>query len=174
MPHLLKNLLITAGALLLILHFTLVGKYLLKPDPISRWYAYPFFHQSWNLFVPPPENNYRLYVYAVSDTFHANNKSALQPITELFGEINKAHQQNRFSGKGTLLLALTNSIHYFEKGTAPNNIKRGKVHNDINFMILEKFVKKYLASQKKLPDQAIKIVLWIKSTQKDELRIYFS
>jgi hypothetical protein len=102
---------ISLGTTLLV-HFILLALYANplrpadKPAPYrAHWYAYPFFHQTWNLFAPPPRDNYRLY-YECS-TPHGLRKG------ELLSEIRSEVQANVFSGYGGILTAFGNSIYYF-------------------------------------------------------------
>jgi len=124
----------------MLLHFSFVciyatntGQKKSKISYYSAFYTYPYFHQNWNLFVPPPGSNYNLIVY---------NDSIKMDI---FSEILTKHQTNRLAGYEPLLIALSNSIHYFEKNTM---LKNGKVQNDKNFTIIEHFAKNYLAKKK--------------------------
>ena len=64
---------------------------------------------------------------------------------DIFNDILTKHQTNRFAGYEALLIALSNSLHYFEKNTT---LKNGKVQNDKNFAIIQHFTKKYLQSKK--------------------------
>jgi len=73
-----------------------------RTDFISYQYAYPYFHQDYRLFVPPPQVNYELYVRAQSD-----NETI---YTELFSEIKAG--KSLFSGKEFMLLSLSAACHY--------------------------------------------------------------
>src|SRR4051812_31267263 len=106
MQHKWKIFFFTTFSVIFLSHFILICSYLIKPNLYSISYTYPFFHQNWNLFVPPPNSNYYLYVY---------NKNSTAESMDVFGEILMGHQKNRFRGYGPILIALSNSIHYFEK-----------------------------------------------------------
>ena len=122
----------------------------------SSFYCYPYFHQNWNLFVPPPTNNYTLIVY--NDSIKIN----------VFNELLIKHQNNKLGGYEPILLALSNSIHYFDKNTI---LKSGKVTNDKNFVIVEHFVKKYLYKKTKQP---LNIILIINDVLIKQNRLYYN
>ena len=146
-------------------HFCLIISYLKKPNSYSVFYTDPYFHQNWSLFVPPPECNYNLYVY---------NKYDNTSNTDIFRLILSKHQINRFSGNEALLMALSNSIHYFEKEAEEHNFKGGKVIGNEKFMIIEKFVSNYLKNTDSLNIENAKIILCVSSIKTQKLRVYFN
>ncbi len=152
-------------AFALIGHFMLVLSYLVVPNNLSVFYVYPFFHQNWNLFVPPPDSNYNLYVY--------NQKNNKQSI-DLFSEITVKHQKNRLSGNQPLIMALSNSIHYFEKEAEEKNFTGGRVGKNEKFAIIEKFVTNYLKSNDSLNIENAKIIICVSSIKKGKQRVYFN
>ncbi len=86
----------------------------------------------------------------------------------VFNELLIKHKSNSLAGYQPLLLALSNSIHYFEKNTA---LKSGKVTNDINFKIVEYFAKKYLHAKTKQP---LKVILIINDVLTKQNRWYYN
>jgi hypothetical protein len=83
------------------------------------------------LFTPPPENNYNLYV------IYKDGKN--QPVTiDVFAEVISEHQINRLKGMESLVLAFSNTIHYFETNHEPGHAS-GK-----NFELLENLTVNYL------------------------------
>jgi hypothetical protein len=146
-------------------HFALVSSYLIKPNPYSLLYSYPFFHQNWNLFVPPPDCNYYLYVY---------NKDQSPQVIDVFNEILTQHQKNRLKGYEPLLIALSNSIYYFEKEAEAQNFTIGKATKNENYSIMEKIAKSYLKSTKKADTKNSKFILFVKSLTCKKTRIYFN
>jgi hypothetical protein len=157
-----KKIILFTGLVIMAAHFVLLGTYLLKPGPISFTYAYPYFHQDWNLFVPPPSANYRL--YAVSE------KSGMR--TDIFAEILSNHQSNRLKGWGPLLTGLSNSIHYFEKEALENHFYGGPVKNNLNFNIMKKIAESYLNSSGRKNNNDIRLVLCV--SEQGLNRIYYN
>ncbi|MBA3663805.1 MAG: hypothetical protein H0W61_06310 [Bacteroidetes bacterium] len=151
-----KKVIIVAGLVILCVHFTLLLMYSFKKDKYSFFYMYPYFHQNWNVFVPPPSSNYNL--YAVYEN------SGLQR-TDIFTEIVTAHQANRFAGKESFVLALSNSIHYFE--TEKNPDVSGN-----NFKMIKSFVKNYLEGTRSCVLKNLKLILVVKSTGSTAPRVY--
>lgn len=86
----------------------------------------------------------------------------------IFNELLIKHKSNSLAGYQPLLLALSNSIHYFEKNTA---LKSGKVTNDINFRIVEHFAKNYLHAKTKQP---LKVILIINDVLTKQNRWYYN
>lgn len=136
-----------------------------KTEFYARAYVFPFFHQSWNLFVPPPNSNYKLFV-----SYEHNGKQH----TDLFSEIVLAHQCNRLKGYESIMTAFTNSIYYFEKYTAQQNAVNGPIANDLNFSFIEHAAKNYLQYKEHIRIQHIKIIVWVEDSQTKKQRIYFN
>ena len=157
--------------LLFLMHFTFVFFYAFpfkaknKLAFFSQAYVYPLFQQNWNLFAPVPDANYRLFV--------AYEKSGKQSV-DLFTQIVTQHQTNRLSGCGPLVLAFSNSIHYFEKNTAFQANLNGPIVNDLNFSIIEHAAYHYLRSRQKISAQKIKLILVVDDVQTNQQRIYFN
>lgn len=122
----------------------------------AKFYTYPFFHQNWNLFVPPPSSNYQLIA--------CNGTSK----TNIFNDILIKHQTNRLAGYETFVLALSNSIHYFEKNT---KVKSGLIKNDANFKIVSHFVNNYLHLK---TQNMSKIIIIITNISTKENRFYYN
>ncbi|MGZ4091353.1 MAG: hypothetical protein ACXVNO_11575, partial [Bacteroidia bacterium] len=137
-------------------HFLLLSAYVLKPGTYSSWYAYPFFHQSWNLFVPPPSNNYNL--FAIYE-----NKG--KQTADIFTEILVKHQTNRIGGSEALLLALSNTIHVYEKGNEP-------AKDSIGFKFIERFAKNYLNKTRNISLDHVKLILVVDQNSPANTRIY--
>jgi hypothetical protein len=155
----------------LTLHFALIAIY---ADPFikekkkihyySQWYAYPFFHQNWNLFVPPPDSNYRLYA-----EFENNGKQKV----DLFSEILTQHQTNRLKGYGSLLATFYNSIHIFEKNTTLQKQLNGPVNNDFNFAIIKNSAIKYLNATRRIKISTVNLTLVVDRVGSDIRKVYF-
>lgn len=160
------------GLLALCIHFSLLlvftnpyreaGK---KLDYYAQWYVYPYFSQNWNLFVPPPSTNYRLFV--------EYEQNGLQR-KDIFEELEVKHQANRFKGYGSLLLAFSNSIHFFEKNTARQKPLNGPVSNDLYFRILENSVENYLKATCGQDIKHIRLRLMVSDIHSGGNRVYFN
>jgi|GEM_PF-1164835 len=163
-------LVITLAAL--VLHFALVlvfanpyAKTKDKIDYYAEWYIYPYFVQNWNLFVPPPNTNYKLFV-----EYEDEGKQRL----DIFEEIMTKHQTNRLRGQGPLLLTFSNSIHYFEKNTELQNALNGPIKNDLYFQILEKSAANYINSTRNTKVLHMKLRLVVQTLNSNEERVYFN
>ena len=159
-------------------HFSLILIYA-NPYPSNKtkinyyaeWYAYPFFTQNWNLFVPPPNTNYRLFV-EYEDL--ESDRYRIQKKIDVFQEILLNHQSNRFKGYGPLLLSFSNSIHYFEKNTRQQKSLNGPIQNDAYFDIIEKSTLNYIRSTRKIDIKKIKIKLMVQQTDTNFARVYYN
>ncbi len=164
MQHKCKILFLTVSSMALLVHLILISSYLIKPNFYSTFYSYPFFHQNWSLFVPPPTSNYNLYVR------YGNKPETI----DVFKELLIKHQKNRLTGYEPILIALSNSIHYFEKEAEGQHFDGGKVDENEKFLIIEKIVKNYLRATVKLKIQNLKIILCVNSITLAKQRFYFN
>jgi hypothetical protein len=167
-----KIIIVGLGLLALVVHFTALLIYAnpiehskVKIDYWSQAYVYPFFEQGWSLFVPAPTSNYKLYA-----EFENNGKQK----ADVFNEVVIQHQSNRLKGYGPLLLALSNSIHYFEKTTHAREALNGPITGDAYFHIVEHFVKNYVQYTRKVHLEKLKIILVVEDIVSKEKRIYFN
>lgn len=136
-----------------------------KIDFEAQAYVYPFFHQNWNLFVPVPDCNYKLYCI-----YNDNGKN----VTDVFAEIKIKHQTNRLKGYEPLLIAFSNSIHFFEKNTKQQEVLNGPIIKDISFEIIEKAAKNYLQYSRNIKIEKLKIIIAVQQTFSNKQRIYFN
>lgn len=158
------------GGLFLLTHFAILYVY---ADPLraagaspplrTQWYAYPFFHQSWNLFVPAPSANYRFF----ATCRNRNGKVEL----DLLERIGERHRQNPLRGYGGLLVALTNSIHQFERNTPFRGKLNGPVPRDRNFDILERFGRAFTAWDAGCAPASCRVALLVEEAAGN--RVYF-
>jgi hypothetical protein len=123
-----------------IFYTTLSSENTSKAAFYSRAYCYPFFHQNWQLFAPTPQVNYKLLA-----TY--NNKTE-----DVLFEIVSTHQQNRFKGYEPLLIALTNSVYYFEANASAKNS-----------LMLKQCVKNYLAQKNNCTINNLKLNLVVQN-----------
>lgn len=156
------------GACIFVLHFSLVIAFAnpLSPDipSVARRYVYPFFQQSWEMFVPPPSSNYKLFVEYECNGLHKY---------DLFAEINTAHQKNRLKGYEPLMLVFSNSIHYFEHSTPMLNKLNGPVRNDLYFSMIEYSALNYVRKKHNCQIPAIKMTLLVNDPSTGQ-RVYFN
>lgn len=76
-----------------------------KINFVSEYYVYPYFQQHWQLFTPPPQIKYGLYVRYKNKSTWSNWQNILQE------QINK-HHQNIVLGNETSLLLYSSAINY--------------------------------------------------------------
>ena len=131
---------------------------------ISQAYCYPFFHQSWNLFAPPPDANYKLFV----------DYEGCSAGCDIFSEVLHEHRKNSLKGLGPVLIALTNSIHYFEKNAVGTNKLTGPIKNDVYFDVMAHTVRNYINSSRHLQLSAIKIILVVEEVKNHSRRAYYN
>jgi hypothetical protein len=167
-----KIIVLTLGLFALIVHFTILLIYAnpvahskVKIDYWAQAYVYPFFEQGWNLFVPAPTTNYKLYA-----SFENHGKQE----ADVFNEIVVQHQSNRLKGYGPLLLAISNSIHYFEKTTEAREKMNGPITGDAYFRIIEHGAKNYIQHTRHVQLEKIKLILVVEDIISKEKRIYFN
>lgn len=114
--------------------------------------------------MPPPNTNYRLFVeYDEQGTKR----------TDIFQEALLKHQSNRFRGYGPLVLALTNSIHYFEKNTTLQKALNGPVKEDLYFKMLRKTACNYLSATRGKKLELRKITLVVCDIHSGSSKVYF-
>ncbi len=158
-----KILIVLCSLMAALFHFSLITVYAFRtktvegPSRLQQWYADPFFHQDWKLFVPPPAANYRLFVMDSSGTYK-----------DLLLELRLQHQQNRLAGKGHLLLSFVNYIYMFEKNTSS---KGGKIEHDPYFDLLTTATQHYQHNHYPSVKNRNKIFLLVEEKQN---RLYFN
>lgn len=157
-----KRVFFYSCCLLLLTHFLLLGLDKFSPNRFSSAYVYPFFKQNWDLFVPPPDTNYELYALLENGG-----------VSDVLGKVKTEHQANLFAGNEALLVALTNSIHFFEKEADYNHTSPGKVENAINFKILVRSVEAYFLNTS--TTQVNRIILVVRPLNLNEQpRVYYN
>jgi hypothetical protein len=115
------------------------------------------------MFVPAPVNNYRLFV-----DFNCGGRQRY----DLFQQVTLAHQENRFSGYEPLVLAFSNSIHYFEHAAKLRGKLNGPIKNDLYFSIIEHSARNYIRVKHHCDPQDLKLLLMVSSP--DDTRVYFN
>ena len=100
------------------LHFTAILVYA-DPNPANEGsklkaysypYVYPYFHQSWSMFVPVPKLNFNIYV---RDDEHG--------WEDIFASTILKHQNNRFNGNENLNLSLVAGAHYYASSVSADS-----------------------------------------------------
>lgn len=137
-----------------------------KYDYWAEYYVYPFFHQGWSLFAPPPTENYALYV-TYTDTTGTKRE-------ELFQNILQQHQSNRFKGYEAIVLALSNCCYYFEKNTKERNSINGPVKNDLYFAMLQQAAVRYLEWKNKPSISNPELIFVSENSETKKKRVYFT
>lgn len=119
---------------------------------LSYAYIYPYFHQSWSLFVPPPRQNFNLYV-------RYKTKEKRTDWSDLFAELNTRHQSNRFAGEATLL-AFSNALRYYATSAGAESRIFPDL-SDLNFSVLQRITEKYLIQKNKEPLHHLEMIVVI-------------
>lgn len=151
-----KTFIIVAVLFILLAHFTTLFFYSFSQGKYSFYYTYPFFQQSWSLFVPPPSANYKLLAVYGDRNEHAK---------DIFSEILINHQSNRFNGSEPLLIALSNSIYYFEQEQNPDA-------GGINFRIIEQFAVNYLNKTNHLHLKTARLFVLVSNAETGNTKVY--
>jgi hypothetical protein len=119
-------------------------------------YIYPYFHQSWTLFVPVPKENFNVYV-----------KQDGQEWEDLFYNVYSAHQNNRLGGNEALMLALSNSLRYYASSVKGISGIEKDDDTNVNFTVLRKIVKNYYTLKFEKAPENLKIIIRIKDINKE-------
>lgn len=114
-------------------------------------YVYPYFHQNWTLFVPPPKENFNIYV-----KYNTTNKQ--QDWKDLYYEVNSRHQNNRLGGNEALLIAFSNALRYYFASSPQENYILPE-NTDGNYAILKLVIQKYLWVREGETPQDLKIIV---------------
>jgi hypothetical protein len=165
-----KKTLLVGGIVMLCFHFTML---FINANPFSlpagkavywsNYYSYPYFTQTWALFAPTPQCNYRLFA-----TYEHNGKHS----EDIYSDILHTHQSNRLKGYEQLLLAFTTGIHYLEKKARLSAPVSGPVKNNLDFDIVERMAANYLRYKYSAPVKNLKLTLVVTDERSKERRIY--
>lgn len=167
--RLIKTITLFSGLAVVTIHFLFLAVYGL---PVFRntgiyfpafAYVNTLFHQNWELFVPPPDVNYRLFVGEQG-----------KPKTEIFGEVVLSHQANRLRGLEPLVIALTNTIHYFEKNSTLQSPLNGPVTGDLYFTMVERLARSYYNNTRHSQVSHPEVYLLVEKAGGGCARVYFN
>lgn len=128
-------------------HFMMILLYCLsnktgkqKFDFISSLYVYPIFQQNWNLFVPAPNVERKLFVrYATNDNF--------SDWEDILARENALQKNSKILGNETRVLIISNSLIY--ELNALDNVESCiyyKKPQNNEFKVLQFEIEKYLQS----------------------------
>lgn len=142
-----KRILVVVLVLFLWGHFMMILVYCLsnktgkqKLDFVSKLYVYPIFHQNWNLFVPAPNVERKLFVrYATNDNF--------SDWEDILARENTLQKHSKILGNEARVLLISNSLIY-ELSVLDNFescVYNKKPHNN-EFKVLQFEIEKYLQS----------------------------
>jgi hypothetical protein len=106
--------------------------------------------------VPTPKQNFSLCV-----KYKTLSKS--QDWTDIFYEINSAHQNNRFGGNESILLAFSNALRYYAGSVEEKSEVILDKNSNLNFLIIEKMVRAYLENKENEKITGLKISVGIHS-----------
>lgn len=137
-----------------------------KSDYWVEYYVYPFFHQNWNLFAPPPSENYALYVSYDDNTGIKKE--------ELFQKIIVEHQTNRLKGYEAIVLALSNCCYYFEKSVKEQNSINGPIKNNLYFTMLQHLTVNYLEWKNKKSISMTELIFVSENIHTKKKRVYYT
>lgn len=145
----------------LAVHFTAIFLYALPTNSENKFkylvfpYVYPYFHQDWRMFAPIPKQNFNVYV-----------KHDSKDWKDIFYTVNSAHQKNRLAGNEALLLALSNSLRYYASSVEEITKSESDDASNINFVVLRKIVRNYLALENGTDVKNVEIIIGIKDVER--------
>lgn len=155
-----KRIFIIVLAAFLCLHFGMVFIYSSpiklsnkKLDFINHLYVYPVFHQNWNLFVPAPNVERKLFVrYQINHQF--------SDWKDILGNEIANHKNNRLSGGEAKVLLFSNSLIYelnylIEKKSFATSI----VPSNSEFKVLRFEIERYLKSRFNCKDNIYELLV---------------
>lgn len=147
-------------SLYLTLHFSAVifyaspGDYFGKMKSYVFPYMYPYFHQSWSLFVPVPKENFNVYVKVHGEKWE-----------DVFQNVVRKHQSNRLGGNEDLMLAFSNGLMYYALSASETNAIITDDASNVNFEVIKKLILQfYKIKSDKVVEEIIIVCRNIKGT----------
>lgn len=115
-------------------------------------YMYPYFHQSWSLFVPVPKENFNVYV-----------KHDDKDWEDVFQTVITKHHTNRLAGNENLMLAFSSSLRYYVSSVDSQNAILIDDGSNINFVVLKKIIKQYYTIKEKAVPVNMEVIIVTKN-----------
>lgn len=111
-----------------------------KLSALAFSYVYPYFHQSWELFVPAPKANHFLYVrYQQENTWSTWSDILNEEII---------HQKQRIiKGDEMVVLSISTVFHYAKGALTQTNFTSQNTHLNTEVYILNYLVNNYLVNK---------------------------
>jgi hypothetical protein len=164
MNQLSKRLIAIVLVLIVCVHFTMILLYCTskieneKLKFVNNLYIYPVFHQNWNLFVPAPNAERKLFVRYKTD-------NSFNDWQDILGREITNHKRNRLLGNEARVLLLSNSliielnsIDHFDSRVFDSEPKNKE------FEVLQFEIEKYLRLEFKLNGTLNYEILLVSST----------
>ena len=111
-------------------------------------YMYPYFHQSWSLFVPVPKENFNVYVKVNSG-----------PWEDVFQNVVMKHQSNRIAGNENLMLAFSNSLRYYVSSVSDKNQVMVDDDANVNYVVLRNIITQYYRKKSGTEPRNMEIII---------------
>lgn len=137
-----------------------------KISYLSAFYCYPYFQQSWSLFVPAPNAQCQLYVRYKTLNGWSDWKDILQ-------EEYLNHRYNRLIGNENTVLLLSNSTHYAINTLPRNQTIYKEMFSKTELKVLKHEINQYLKNNYQLKTQTNYEVLLLKKESKETFSNYF-
>jgi len=168
-----KRILAIVLALLMCLHFVMIAIYCSpikikhqKLNFVNNLYVYPLFHQNWNLFVPAPNVERKLFV-------RFKTKSGFTHWEDILSREIINHKQNRLLGNEARVLLFSNSLIYelnFLDNKKSGILKNTPCNNE--FKVLQFEVEQFIKTENKTKD-FIDYELLLVSLDKEKTKAYY-
>lgn len=154
--------------LLISVHFSLVIVYESpffkkisgKLNAISFNYTYPYFHQSWELFVPPPKANHSLFV-------RYKNNASWSAWRDILKEETSMQKTQFMRGNEMIALTISTTCHFAKASCKEKNSQFQNVYQSTEVKVLDYMVSHYLINKNNLRNgDAYEFILYVKEPDK--------
>ncbi len=133
---------------------------------VSNYYTYPFFHQSWNLFVPAPKAEFHLYVrYYGKDKWYS-----WQDVFQT--QLNK-RRNNPIKGAELKVLLFSTDMNYLSGSLSETSRVYEVEPMDVNFQILKHAVKQYIVNYKCMKKATTFEIIFVRIENKQKIIQYY-
>ena len=155
----------------LVTHFTGIFVYAFPSENENKLksyvypFVYPYFHQSWGMFVPIPKQNYNIYVKYEGSEWQ-----------DVFNEIVLEHQKGRLRGYENISLALSSAIRYYASSVKRENTVGRDDGQNVNLSVIRKMITQYLTLNAEGTPKNLKMIIRIKDVKgnKDHSHYYLN